>query len=203
MLLVSGGSKTVRDIGPSEHLGVLLVPGAGNRAAPGFAWALDNGAFAGFDERRFVAMLERHANRAGEALWCTAPDVVGDAEPTRALLGVWEPRIRHYGYPVAYVAQDGETPEAAPWDAFDAIFIGGTTAWKESPAAGALVREGRRLGKRTHMGRVNSVRRMRIAHSWGVQTFDGTQCSRWPSRWIPWTINHLRNLERQSAFPWN
>jgi hypothetical protein len=41
-----------------------------------------------------------------------------------------------------------------PWDAFDVLFLGGTTDWKLGPAAADLTAEARRRGLVVHMGRV-------------------------------------------------
>jgi hypothetical protein len=70
-------------------------------------------------------------------LFATAPDVVGDAQATlrRAYMLGW---IRYAGLPAALVAQDGLEHLATPWDDFDALFLGGSTAWKLGPAARAL-----------------------------------------------------------------
>ena len=48
--------------------------------------------------------------------------------------GDWE-------YLAALVAQDGLECCVIPWDAFDVLFVGGTTQWKLSDPAYVLVRE--------------------------------------------------------------
>ena len=53
-----------------------------------------------------------------------------------------------------------------------ALFIGGTTEWKMSDEARRLMD-----GRWTHMGRVNSFRRLQLAKSWGVDSVDGTGMS--------------------------
>ena len=113
-----------------------------------------------------------------------------DAVATMARFSRWARVVRAFGFPVALVAQDGLTTQTAPWDAFDAICIGGTTTWKLGAEARALVGIARALGKHTHMGRVNSIRRLRYAESIGVQSVDGTGYSKFPeamlsraSRW--------------------
>jgi hypothetical protein len=115
-------------------------------------------------------------------LFATAPDVVADAAATLELSAPMLPRIAKLGYRPALVAQDGLEDLAVPWAEFDALFIGGTTAWKVGDAAAALAIEAKRRGKWVHMGRVNSLRRMRYAESIGCDSADGTLLRFDPSR---------------------
>jgi hypothetical protein len=144
---------------------------------PGVPWAIDNGRFTkpqDYTDDGYLALLGRFAPSAESCLFATAPDVVGDAAATLELSVTMLPRIRAAGYPVALVAQDGLEGLDVPWDDFDALFIGGTTEWKLGPGAAELAREARRRGKWVHMGRVNSLRRMRYAESIGCDSADGT-----------------------------
>lgn len=144
ILLVSGATRTMRQRTGSQHLGHLIVPGAGNSIdkllETGLPLAADNGAFSFFDEAAFLRMLGKLQGKP--ALWVTAPDVVGDAAVTLALFEVWEPIIRSYGLPVTLVGQDGLEVLAVPRERMDALFIGGSTAWKLGPGAAALVGDG-------------------------------------------------------------
>lgn len=115
----------------------------------------------------------------------TVPDVVGDAQATRALFDDWEPELRELNLPVAYVGQDGQAGVPVPWNQIDAFFIGGSTEWKLGPDAAALTQEAKRRAKWVHMGRVNSRKRIRYARSIGCDSVDGTSFSMFPDRWIP------------------
>jgi hypothetical protein len=113
-------------------------------------------------------------------LLVTAPDAYPDAaESLRRGLSFAE-EIRALGYPVAVVAQDGAERLHWPWDDIDCLFIGGEkrkpgwTEWKESEEAERLTRAARAAGKWTHMGRVNSLRRMERARTMGCLSADGT-----------------------------
>ena len=194
IILVSGATKTVRRLRAAHALtlGELIVPASGNWPTPNGVWACDNGAFSGFDEVAFVRMLDRLTGLPG-CRFVTAPDIVGDAAATLALFGVWEPRIRDYGYPVALVAQDGLVPRDVPWERIDALFIGGSTAWKLSVHARELVEHAKRLGKWVHVGRVNTRTRMTRMMGWGVDSIDGTQWSRWADTHL---ARGLRHIER-------
>lgn len=133
MLLVSGATRTMAALAGDPHLGRLLRPGNGNRPDV-LPWAVDNGAFAGFDADAFVEALGRFSGAPG-CLWVAAPDVVADAAATLERFREWEPRLHSDGWPVAFVAQDGL--DAPPWDSFECLFVGGSTAYKLGPEARA------------------------------------------------------------------
>jgi hypothetical protein len=176
-------------------IGQLMRPGNGN--VPFLdVWAADNGAYAGFDAEPFVAMLERLRAFAG-CRWVACPDVVGDAAATLRLFAEWAPRIRELGYRVAWVAQDGATPQTAPWADLDCVFIGGSTAWKLSRESLALCEAAKRRGKWLHVGRVNRQRRTRWAFDAGADSIDGTGFSRWPDTLLPGAVRYLERLQSQ------
>lgn len=155
----------------------MLSLGMGNRVPAGQLWAADNGRFnnpAAYSDDAYVRFLARHSHARTRCLFATAPDVVGDATATLELSGPMFPRIHGAGYLVALVAQDGLTSGMVPWSQIDALFVGGTTAWKLSEDAYGLAREAKSRGKWTHMGRVNSWRRFRAAAAAGYDSADGT-----------------------------
>ena len=167
------------------NLGRLVTPklcdAVGDTAAAGLAWAADNDAFNGFHERRFVAMLDRIAGLDG-CRFVACPDVVGDAAATETMFIRWAPGIVRRRLPVGFVLQDGV--RRVPWADIAAVFVGGTDAFKGSPQVAELVGEAKARGKWAHMGRVNSVRRMRYAASIGCDSIDGTNYSRWRDTWL-------------------
>lgn len=171
MLYLSG---CVRDDLP-PHLGIMLTPMMGNRLPADRLWAADTGCFnqpERHDDEKYLAWLaERDHTRC---ILATAPDVVGDAYATLERSQPLLPRIRERGYPAALVGQDGLTPDMVPWTEIDALFIGGTTRWKLGEAAAELVQAANAQGKWTHMGRVNSERRVMYAKSIGCKSVDGT-----------------------------
>lgn len=154
-------------------------------------WAADNGAFTkragGFSAEAFRAMLAQPELQAhaGQCLFVVAPDrlevlsdgtVRGDAIGTLERFPEWAREIRGHGFPVALVAQNGLELllDQVPWDLVDVLFIGGNDEWKEGPGAFACSVAAREHGCRVHMGRVNGLRRMRIAASMLCDTADGT-----------------------------
>lgn len=176
LLLVSGATVDVQ----AHDVGDLIVPRAWNKPEtlqlqPG-RWAMDNGAFSGFDEGAFVRMLEAYQGYQASrgCLFVTAPDVVADAAATRARWPFWSRLLLGLGYPSAFVAQDGLSPEQVPWGEMSALFIGGSTAYKESPEVRSLMGYAKAKGIWTHWGRVNGKRRYELALKSGCDSFDGS-----------------------------
>jgi len=100
--------------------------------------------------------------------------VVGDAAATLEMSRPYFGQIRALGFAVAYVLQDGQEDVPVPWDEVDAIFIGGSDDFKLGAYCAQLVAEAKRRGLWVHKGRVNSRKRMLIAHSFGCDSADGT-----------------------------
>ena len=168
-------------------IGYLDTPAQGNRRPAGIVWAADNGCFGkGYPgDAAWLDWLAANSADAKTCLFAVAPDVVADAEATWQRSAPMLPKIRALGYPAALVAQDGIEHTAIQWDAFDVLFIGGTTCWKLGPAARALVAEAKRHGNRVHMGRVNSERRYRYALAVGCDSADGTYLTYGPDQLLP------------------
>src|SRR5262249_33470873 len=133
LLLVSGATRTVKRLKGHPCLGRFNTPQAGSRIAglieDGLPWALDNGCFCGFEEARFLRMLDGVKAAGGKPLWVAAPDVPCDPAATLKLFEQWEPVIRSYGLPVALVGQGVPERHPVPWDRLDCFFIGGSTEW--------------------------------------------------------------------------
>lgn len=186
----------------SEGLPAMISMGQGDRAPAAGPWAADNGRFnkpSAYTDEKYLRFLARHAWAADRCLFATAPDVMGDAAATLDLSWPLFRVVRDAGYPVALVAQDGLEDLAVPWAAFDALFIGGTTAWKMSQGAEALCREAKRRGKWVHMGRVNSYRRLRIADDFGCDSADGTCLKYAPTENEGRILRWLEKLHRQTG----
>ena len=160
-------------------VGVMLQPGSGYVAsveALGFpCWAADNGCYAQgekFRLGRFLTWLDRVP--LSRLLFAVAPDVFPDAEMTITRARPVLRTFRERGIRGAFVAQNDAEYTAIPWDEFDCLFLGGEDTWKLGPGARGVVLEARRRAKWVHMGRVNSERRLRYAHTIGCDSADGT-----------------------------
>jgi hypothetical protein len=218
ILLVSGATRTVR----SDTVGHLIVPRQWNdpvsldlQAGRG---AMDNGAWSGFDEGAFVRMLEAYqpyqpyqAYQAYQGcVFVAAPDVVADAASTLRRWPFWARLIRGLGFPPAFVAQDGLSPERVPWDDITtategaprrgALFIGGSTTYKESAHVRTLMAYAKSKGVWTHWGRVNGKRRYEMALKAGCDSFDGSGFSKWPDTNVPLVDKWHAEIQRQPEF---
>jgi hypothetical protein len=175
------------------QLAQIVTPASGNRILAGVHWCADNAAFTGAypGDGKYLAWLSARAADVGRCAFATAPDVVGDAAATLARSTPMLDRIRALGYPAALVAQDGLEHLPVPWASFDVLFLGGTTAWKLGPAAADLTAQARRRGVPVHMGRVNSLRRLRYAARIGCRSVDGTHLAFSPDRNLPKLLGWL------------
>ena len=174
LYLATSNSPSIDQAMRSGQLGRVCTPNGGVRARHG-AWCADNGAFSdSWDSAKWWRWLQANAGDAGSCLFAALPDVVGDWDATLELSLPWAGQVKALGYPVAIVLQDGATVAAVPWEDIDAVFVGGTTAWKLGEAAREIVSAAKRRGKWAHMGRVNSERRLRYASHIGCDSADGT-----------------------------
>lgn len=191
IVLVHCAHETLeREHHPHPNLGRLLSPRQYARASDSaelMPVAADNDCFQGLDAPRFKAML--NAITGTRLLFLAVPDVVADAKATARRFARWRDRVKQVG-PVALCAQDGLT--RPPWDELDALFIGGSTEWKVSEDAHRLVLEAQERGKWTHMGRVNTGRRMMLAGSWGIDSVDGTSVSMYRRTHLPTRLAQAR-----------
>lgn len=197
-------SAPLREVARQYDIGLLCQPGNGYTSQIGDYpyWAADNGCFSQgdrFNLGEYLEWLRDLSPRAGSCLFATAPDVVGDARATWERGREIFPVIRALGFPAALVAQNGLrlgpqrelhvhlddrtdswTGIEVPWDSFDVLFIGGDDGYKVGPmnlgraSVRTLVWEAKARGKRVHMGRVNSLVRLRLAQWMECDTADGT-----------------------------
>ena len=188
-ILLNGYSQEVEQ---HPNVGGLIQPRNWVRAAPWVAarrpWAVDND-YKRFDQAAFRRLLELlrvdHPDPASAGcLFVAVPDVYSDWPATFRLWHEWRDEVWSYNMPLALVVQDGATIRDVPWRSFrtlrrdggsfsGAIFVGGTTEWKFSDDAAAIVREANRLGLWTHVGRVNGLAQLKHAQSIGADSVDG------------------------------
>lgn len=203
-ILVSGATATVRRLADQyrDHLGVLMTPQNGNRLCSlPLPWAADNAAFSNPDDAKFSRLCVESwgLDRYHPPMWVAVPDVVGDHAATLRLFTWWCDEWRsEYGcipFPLAFVLQDGCHTAEVPWDEIAAVFVGGSTAFKLRESE-ALVRAAKDCGKLVHVGRVNTLRRLRFAYDLGADTVDGTAFSMFPDTYIERGVRYLQRLEQ-------
>ncbi len=186
---LSGAVTQMLLANPRPDLGIMLQPGMGNQVKfPFIQWAADNGCFAKgteFDSGDWLEWLASVRCGRETCLFAVAPDVLGDARATLERSRPYLATIRQLGFRSAFVTQDGCTPCLVPWDEFDALFVGGSDEWKFCPASVDLVTQSRERGKWVHMGRVNSLDRLRDCDRIGCDSADGTYLCFGPDQNLP------------------
>lgn len=175
------------------RIGWLISPGGWRRPPSWLSYSLDNGAFTAWknnkqwDEGAFMDLIERTRGHQ-RPLWIAVPDVVADAQATKALWPAWSQRIRAAAphVPLAFVVQDGMSVADVPEGA-EVIFVGGSTEWKWS-TLGMWTK----AFPRVHVGRVNTERRLWQCHEHGVESCDGTGWMRGDQEQIEGLRRYLR-----------
>jgi len=168
----------------NNYGGIITSPAHGGIVKgikDGMNWAADNEAFTrGFNPNRFFSWLEKMEEYKSTCLFVSVPDVVGNAIATLEQWRNWV--VRFNGWPLAFVAQDGQEDLPFPdEDTFTTLFIGGSTEWKLSQGAVTCIKRAQAMQKHIHIGRVNYNKRYKIFRMLqGSEEFtcDGTR-TRW------------------------
>jgi hypothetical protein len=177
-ILITCRPADVRRLDRHPNLGALVTPASPEPPPPGIPWAIDNGAFKGFDEEKFIKLVKKYIGHPTEPLFVAMPDVVADHRNTLSLFGTWHRHLASH-YRRAFVLQDGITDwRQVPWDYCEAVFVGGSTEFKLSSTTKYLCQIARYMGKWVHMGRVNSFKRLQLAYEMGCLSVDGSGFSR-------------------------
>jgi hypothetical protein len=176
-ILVSNNSgKEARALANAfpTRIGHLYSPGAFRGPFAEFPYAIDNGAFPAwsrgeaFDADAFRRLLDRVSRAPIAPLWVAVPDVVANREQTLDAWRAWRVEVAAYGWPLAFVVQDGMTAGDVPPDAA-VVFVGGSTRWKWDTVAMWCA-----AFPRVHVGRVNMERLLWQIHRAGAESCDGT-----------------------------
>lgn len=206
-ILVSGATTTVGRLAHSvlgqDHLGHLVTPQNGNTLGQllrtGLPWACDNAAFSNPDDRKFWNMVIDswewlHFN---PPMWIAVPDIVCNHAATVELfeswLAEWEYEIGDAPWPLAFVLQNGATIDSVPWDRIECVFVGGDDTFKLKDCL-ELVDHAKQLGKLVHVGRVNTLCRIRYAFDLGADTIDGTGFSMYPDKKIERALKEIARV---------
>ena len=193
ILMLDVGPKQLetakKDFNGKIKIGQLLTP-LTRYADHGLTYGIDNGAFSRFDSKAFMSLLERQKNNKNRCMFVAVPDVVGSARRTLEIFDKWKSQL--LDWPIALVAQDGLENFRIPWDEISAIFIGGSTEWKLSKNAEAVIKCALALNKWVHVGRVNTPHRFDKFNDLGCHSVDGSGISR---------FSHMRlNLLNEDLF---
>jgi len=135
-------------------------------------FGIDNGGFTGAKIKGFTRLVKRQFEAKEQCLFAAVSDKVENHKET---LAMWSD-YHHLadGYKKAFVVQDGfdEWPSNA-----DAIFLGGSTAFKDSYEAEQIVKAALANDMHVHIGRVNTFYRFYHFHCIGAHTCDGSGIS--------------------------
>lgn len=196
--------ELVRDTIAANVLGCIVTPKQRNIVQYS-EWDViaDNGCFGDgpdWSHRRWFDWL---LDLPRSVRFVVAPDVFHpDGSPCHdETLERWRtygPLIERHGFTPAFVCQAGATMATVP-DA-PVLFLGGDDRWKEGSDAESITRSAVDQGRHVHMGRVNTWRRLQIAHAWGCQSVDGTTLTYGPDRNTPQLVRWLDRLNRPSLF---
>lgn len=199
-LLITQSIPTTRKVRAtySPSIGRLVTPrhfpSIAETVAEGITLAADNDGFNGVDFVAFEKMLDALEPFAESVRFVTVPDVVCDAAGTIELWREWAPKVALRGLKPALVLQNGMTPapngvrygdEVIDWSEVGAVFVGGDDAYKDGVDVALIVFEAKRRGRHVHVGRVNTVRRLRHAQALGADTVDGSGWARFRDAMLP------------------
>lgn len=159
------------------HWGILHTP----RFLPfthGKLWALDNDCFNDYAPDKIMKSLDASLLTHCKPLFCVVPDVVGNHDATMERYHQWRDEYTSRNLAMALAIQNGATVQTIPFDDIGAVFIAGDDAFKYSSTIRDVVGEAQLRGLWVHMGRVNTVRRVKYAGAIGVHSIDGTGWAR-------------------------
>lgn len=158
----------------------LLISARGVLRTEGMPFALDNGAWTAFQrgEPFDASAFERAVDMLGEgADWTVIPDIVAGGLASLDFSLAWLDRLSGCRR-LLLAVQDGMTPDLVRplLSQRIGVFVGGTTEWKLATAMewGQLAHH---VGCHMHVGRVNTVRRIRLCAAAGADSFDGTSAT--------------------------
>ena len=178
-------------------IGFLNTPRMRNLLPKGVTWAADNGCFSAPENYSDAGYLDWLVQQpVKRCLFAVCPDVLADHRATVKRSRPLMPLLRKIGYRPAFVAQDGWKSKTTPWDEFDVMFIGGTTGFKLGPVAADAAIEALGHGKKVHMGRVNSFKRLQVAAQLGCASVDGTFLKFAPDINVPRMLHWFAKLDR-------
>lgn len=198
------GTRTTLDAMRAHGWGVLVTPDTWKRCKVprDMPLACDNGAWGAFNGNRqwdahlFVRMM--HAvGRA--AAWVVVPDVVADSVASLALTRAWLPWCLDNCAKVLVAVQDGMTEaDVAPLlGPRVGVFVGGSTEWKLR-TMWDWAQLARRCGAYSHVGRVNSGKRLRACVDARVDSVDGNSAVLFPVT-LPKLDAAKKRAERQAS----
>lgn len=194
--LIDGSSVRIKErrLQADELIaGQLLTPLTRYRLCEDL-FGIDNGGFTGAKIKGFTKIIKNQWDFRDNCLFAAVPDKVENHKET---LLMWED-YQHIadGYKKAFVVQDGF--DGWPSNA-DAIFIGGSTKFKDSYECDLIVESALRNNMHVHIGRVNTFPRFQHFHKLGAHTCDGSGISIYDDM-LEKLLMHYMGKQPQSRF---
>lgn len=123
-------------------------------------YGLDNGCFSKFEKKKWRRLVAeaKEQELINQPKFVCSPDIVGDARRTLELFDQFYDEISPL--PVCLVLQDGIGNFSIDWNRVDAVFVGGSDAFKVSNEAFNACKAAKMLDKWVHVGRVNTAQRV-------------------------------------------
>jgi hypothetical protein len=183
MIAYASNTGTKRNLAELRKYGwrILLSP-KNPKPREGLFFAIDNGAWSchqqkePFDMRGFNALVEQHG---GAADFVVMPDVVGKGEESLRTSEAWIRKTNGMPKRLLLAVQDGMTVDEVGDFIRQyrvGIFLGGSTDWKlETMYEWGCVAHA--LNCYYHVGRVNTIERIRLCAEAGADSFDGTSAT--------------------------
>jgi hypothetical protein len=130
-------------------------------ALSGKQYGLDNGCFSKFKSNTWRRLLNeaKEQQLINQPEFVCLPDIVGDARRTLELFEMFYDEVKPLK--ICLVLQDGIGNFSIDWNRIDAVFVGGSDSFKISTEAINACKVAKMLGKWVHVGRVNTVERVR------------------------------------------
>ena len=176
----TGSGRTLKAL--REHGWRILVSATGIHRTEGFPYAVDNGAWTAFNQKRpfdevvFATVLKKLGRGAD---WVVVPDIVEGGLKSLEFSLSWLPRVLEHSGRALIAVQDGmsESDVSHLLGPYVGLFVGGSTDWKlRTMSAWGLLSRAR--GCWLHIGRVNSERRIALCALAGAHSFDGTSATK-------------------------
>lgn len=184
------------------YLGHLYSPGAFKTPQTYLPYALDNGVYSNFihnttwDDKAFLAHLEKANSYNQKPLWVVVPDEVGNRDATLKKWDIWYPKIyKEFKIKTAFALQDNMTEKDIPKEA-DVLFIGGTTKFKR-----IAIQEFAGKHPHIHVGRINTERWLWYCKRFGVESSDGTGWFRGDPKQTGGLVNFLDHMKNNKPEP--
>ena len=123
------------------------------------------------------------------------PDLISSHSPTQVGLLVTptgKKKLR-----TALVLQDGMTTQDIPWPELEAVFVDGTDQYKFSPDVYRICLQAKQHRKWIHFGRINSKRKLSLAHDYHAHSVDGLHWSFYTHKNLAQGIEWVQSIKSQ------